>query len=99
MRDEHPFWRSRVNSINGRNCGDSCGHLCAGHGWLPVAVRAEEDVGECNELVHVGDKASLGCWYRVSESLCSKDRGGTSRNALDLAFSVQRLSENSVEGG
>ena len=31
-----------------------------------------------------------------SESLCSKDRGGTSRNALDLAYSVQRLSENSV---
>ena len=31
-----------------------------------------------------------------SESHCSKDRGGTSRNALDLAFSVQRLSENSV---
>ena len=31
-----------------------------------------------------------------SESLCSKDRGGTSRNTLDLAFSVQRLSENSV---
>ena len=31
-----------------------------------------------------------------SESLCGKDRGGTSRNALDLAFSVQRLSANSV---
>ena len=31
-----------------------------------------------------------------SESLCSMDRGGTSRNALDLSFSVQRLSENSV---
>ena len=35
---------------------------------------------------------------KFSESLCSKDRGGTSRNALDLAFSVQRLSENSVSG-
>ena len=31
-----------------------------------------------------------------SGSRCSKDRGRTIRNDLDLAFSVQRLSENSV---
>lgn len=33
-----------------------------------------------------------------SESLCSKNRGETSRNALDLVFSVQSLTKNSVAG-
>ena len=46
----------------------SCGHLCAGRGGLPEAVRAEEGVGEGNEFAHDGDEGQLELLSAVAEA-------------------------------
>ena len=69
-RDEHPCRKSSVISMNGWKGGGSCGHLCAGRGGLPEVVRAEEGVGEGDEIAHDGDEGhSLGCLPRSRRPL------------------------------